>query len=124
MLRFGIDNTSPIPVHQQLKQSIIIDLMSGRLKEGDRLPPIRELAKILKLNPNTVAKVYYNLADEGYVASKIGSGYTVKCHKTKMDSLKTRILEDEFKNFLQKAYSMGFVREDIEDLTRRLLNNE
>jgi GntR family transcriptional regulator len=124
MLRFDIDNTSPVPVHQQVKQSILIEMISGRLNNGDRLPPIRELAKILKLNPNTVAKVYYNLVDEGYIIGKMGSGYTVKYHKSKLDSLRLGILEDEFKNFLQKAFAMGFVRKDIEDLMRRLLNHE
>jgi GntR family transcriptional regulator len=124
MLRFGIDNSSPVPAYQQVKQSILIDLMSGRLSDGDRLPSIRELAKILKLNPNTVAKAYYNLEEEGFIQGKRGSGYLVKYHKTKLDNLKLGILEDEFRSFLQKAFSMGFTRKDIEDLMRRLLNHE
>lgn len=124
MLRFGIDNSSPVPAYQQVKQSILIDLMSGRLSDGDRLPSIRELAKILKLNPNTVAKAYYNLEEEGFIQGKRGSGYLVKFHKTKLDNLKLGILEDEFGSFLQKAFSMGFTRKDIEDLMRRLLNHE
>ena len=67
MIRFNVDPASPIPIYQQVKQTILIEILSGRLKEGDRLPPIRVLAKILKINPNTVAKVYYNLDDEGYI---------------------------------------------------------
>ena len=124
MIRFSIDNASPLPVYLQVKQSILIDVMAGRLTDGDRLPSIRELAKILKLNPNTVAKAYYNLEEEGIIQGHRGSGYLVKFQKTKLDNLKRGILEDEFKNFLEKAFSMGFGKQDIEDLMRRLLNHE
>lgn len=59
MIRFSIDSSSSVPVYQQVIQAIKLEILSGRLKTGDQLPPIRELAKILKLNPNTVAKAYY-----------------------------------------------------------------
>ncbi|UCH97477.1 MAG: GntR family transcriptional regulator [Candidatus Aminicenantes bacterium] len=124
MVRFSIDNASPLPAYQQVKQSILLDVMAGRLTDGDRLPSIRELAKILKLNPNTVAKAYYNLEEAGIIQGHRGSGYLVKFQKTKLDNLKRGILEDEFKNFLEKAFSMGFNKKDIEDLMRRLLNHE
>lgn len=124
MLKFNIDSASPVPVYQQVKQSLVLDIMANRLKDGDQLPSIRVLAKILKLNPNTVAKVYYNLEQDGYIEGRQGSGYQVKCQKTKMDNLKIAIIEDEFKAFLSKAFSLGFTREDIEELMRRLLNNE
>jgi GntR family transcriptional regulator len=124
MTRFSINETSPVPVYQQVKQSILIDILSGRLNEGDKLPPIRGLAKILKLNPNTVAKVYYNLEDEGFIQGKRGSGYKVKSQKQKLDKIKLAIVEDELKNFLEKAFSLGFTKDDIETLMRRLLNHE
>lgn len=124
MLKFNIDSASPVPVYQQVKQELMLDIMASRLKDGDQLPSIRALAKILKLNPNTVAKVYYNLEQEGFVEGRQGSGYQVKCPKSKMDCLKLSIIEDEFKSFLSKAFSLGFTKEDIEKLMRRLLNNE
>lgn len=123
-MRYDIDTESAVPVHHQLRQFILLEILSGRLKEGDKLPPIREMAKILRLNPNTVAKVYYNLDNEGFVRGKIGSGYTVMNQKSKMDKLKASMLEEEFKNFLEKAFLMGFSKEDVENLMRRLLNHE
>lgn len=124
MIKFNIDSASPVPVYQQVKQAIVIDIMASRLKDGDHLPPIRVLAKILKLNPNTVAKVYYNLEQEGFIEGRQGSGYLVKCQKLKMDKLKLSIIEEEFKEVLAKAFLMGFTKEDIEKLMRRLLTNE
>lgn len=124
MLKFNIDNASPIPVYQQVKQAITLDILAMRLKDGDPLPSIRSLAKILKLNPNTVAKVYYNLEQEGFIQGRRGSGYQVKCQKTKLDNLKLSIIEEELKAFLEKAFALGFTKNDIEKLMRRLLNHE
>lgn len=124
MVRFNIDSGSPVPPYQQVKQSITLEVLSGRLTDGDRLPSIRELAKLLKLNPNTVARAYYSLEEDGMLEGRRGSGYLVKLQKTKIDKLRLGMLEDEFKVFLQKAFSMGFSKKDVEEMMRRLLNNE
>jgi GntR family transcriptional regulator len=121
---FTIDSASPVPVFQQVKQAIILEIMTTRLCEGDRLPSIRALAKILKLNPSTIAKVYSNLEEEGFIQGRTGSGYIVKAQKSKLDPLKISMIEDEFKAFLEKAFSMGFTKTDIETLMKKLLNNE
>jgi len=94
-------------------------MLSGRLKPGDQLPPIRELAKILKLNPNTVAKAYYNLEEEGFIESKRGSGSWVNVKKNKLDSLRLGMIEDEVKVFLERAFSLGASIDDVKDLIER-----
>jgi len=124
MVRFKIDPGSPTPPFHQVKQCITLEILSGRLSEGDRLPSIRELAKILKLNPNTVARAYYSLEEEGLIEGYRGSGYLVMPQKTKRDKLRMGILEDEFLVFLQKALSMGFTKQNVEEMMRRLLKND
>lgn len=123
MIRFNIDESSPIPVYQQVKQAILLEIMSERFKAGDLLPSIRSLAKILKLNPNTVAKVYYTLEEDGFLEGKRGSGYRVKTQKSRLDKLKITIIEGEMKEILERAFSMGFSKTDIKELIGRLLNN-
>ena len=124
MILFNIDNSSAVPAYQQVKQAVLLDIMAGRLNEGDRIPSIRELAKILKLNPNTVAKAYYNLEDEGYILGRRGSGYVVKSQRTKIDNIKRGMLEDQLKNFLENAFSLGFTKRDIYELMRTLMDDE
>jgi DNA-binding transcriptional regulator YhcF (GntR family) len=68
--------------------------------------------------------VYYNLEEEGFIQGKIGSGYQVKTQKQKMDKIRLTIIEDEMRNFLEKAFALGFTKEDIENLLRRLLHHE
>ena len=65
MIRLNIDLTSPVPAYLQVIQALKLEILSGRLGDGDRLPPIRELAKILKLNPNTVAKSLLRFGERG-----------------------------------------------------------
>lgn len=124
MIRFSIDSSSSVPVYQQVIQAIKMEILSGRLKTGDQLPPIRELAKILKLNPNTVAKAYYTLEEEGFTESKRGSGNWVNTKNMKLDSFRRGMLEDEFKLFLDRALTLGAGLEDIKNLMERYAANE
>lgn len=119
MTRYNIDFRSSIPVYYQVIQAIKLEMLSGRLHPGDQLPPIRELAKILKLNPNTVAKAYYNLEDEGFIESKRGSGNWVNDKNNKLDSLRKGMIEDEVKGFLERAFSLGATLEDVKNLIER-----
>jgi GntR family transcriptional regulator len=124
MFRTNIDFSSPLPIYRQLIYMIKLEILSGRLNDGDQLPPIRELAKILKLNPNTVAKAYYALDEEGFVESKRGSGNWVNYKKANLDSLRKGMIEDEFKSFLERVFSLGASLEDIKKLIKRYSDNE
>jgi GntR family transcriptional regulator len=124
MYRTDINFDSPVPIYQQVILAIKLEILSGRLKAGDQLPPIRELAKILKLNPNTVAKAYYNLEKEGFIESKRGSGNWVNYKNTKLDGLRKGMLEDEFRSFLERALSLGATKNDIKKLIEKDLSND
>jgi len=124
MFRTDIDFSSPLPIYRQLIYMIKLEILSGRLNDGDLLPPIRELAKILKLNPNTVAKAYYSLEEEGFITSKRGSGNWVNYKKARLDSLRKGMIEDEFKSFLERAFSLGANLGDIKNLMKRYSDND
>ena len=124
MIRFSIDSGSSVPVYLQVIQAIKLEILSSRLKNGDQLPPIRELAKILKLNPNTVAKAYYTLEAEGFIESKRGSGNWVNTKNMKLDSFRRGMLEDEFRLFLDRALTLGAGLEDIKNLMERYAADE
>ena len=124
MFRTNIDFSSPMPIYRQLIYMIKLEILSDRLSDGDQLPPIRELAKILKLNPNTVAKAYYTLEEEGFITSKRGSGNWVNYKKAKLDSLRKGMIEDEFKSFLETVFSLGASLEDVKNLIKRYSDND
>lgn len=113
-----------MPVYQQLCRAIKLEILAERLSDGDLLPSIRDLARLIKVNPNTVAKAYTALEKEGLIEGKTGSGSRVRLKKTGFDSLRRVLLEDEFKGFVERALSVGASKKDIKVLMERYLNDE
>ena len=72
-----VDPRSPVPVFEQLRAQIALLIASGGLREGDRLPPIRQLAGDLDIARGTVNKVYDALARDGLVETAGRHGTTV-----------------------------------------------
>lgn len=120
---FAIDSSLSIPVYKQVKQHIVFLIISGALKEGDKLLPIREFASILKINPNTIVKIYYQLDVEGYVESRPGSGYFVK-ECSHMDREKETITENITREFLIKVSNLGKSPEEIIKTIKKISKNQ
>jgi GntR family transcriptional regulator len=70
----AIDPTDVTPLHAQLERNIRAAIASRRLKPGDQLPTVRQLAVALRINANTVAKVYSQLERAGAVGTRRGVG--------------------------------------------------
>lgn len=64
----------PLPIARQLAEQLVALVRTGTLNPGDRLPPVRVLAGFLRVNRNTVAKVYTVLEREGWIESTPGRG--------------------------------------------------
>lgn len=69
-----IDPASPKPVYRQVIDQVKYAVASGRLREGDRLDPIRDLAAATRVNRNTIARAYQELEREGVIRSRSGQG--------------------------------------------------
>ena len=71
---FEIDERSSVPIWLQLKNRLVYLISSGHYKPGDKLPTVRDLAISLKINYNTVNKVYQSLLHDGYLMAHRGRG--------------------------------------------------
>jgi GntR family transcriptional regulator len=71
---FAIDSADRTPVYAQLERGIRSAIASGRLAVGDQLPTVRQLAVDLRINANTVAKVYTFLERDGVLETRRGVG--------------------------------------------------
>ena len=69
-----INSASALPIYRQILDQIRYQIASGRLKPGDRLPSIRQLARRLTTNQNTILKVYDQLAGDGLIERRRGDG--------------------------------------------------
>ena len=74
MFRFRLDGSSGVPPYLQLVHQVRQSLLLGYLREGDRLPTVKEVASDLAINPNTVVKAYRQLEHEGMAGGRPGQG--------------------------------------------------
>ena len=71
---FQIDNLSHVPVYEQLIRQVENYILTGVLREGDKLPSVRTLAGSLAINPNTIQKAFAELDRRGITCSVPGKG--------------------------------------------------
>src|SRR3989304_3526920 len=76
-MNLKIDAHSPIPIRRQLTEQLKHVIESGGVARGEALPSIRELAGVLAINTNTVARVIEDLKQSGYVEARRGGGGVV-----------------------------------------------
>ncbi len=73
-MKILISNNSSIPIYEQIKATIINQILNGELKENDMLPSIRSLAQDIRISVMTIKKAYDELEQEGYILTRQGKG--------------------------------------------------
>jgi GntR family transcriptional regulator len=118
---FQIDPLSAKPVYQQLIDQVKYALATGRLAEGDRLEPIREVAIRARVNRNTIARAYLELEREGIIRTRAGQGSFV-CGGTALAKAKARkLLAEQIDDLLARAHQFKLSEADVLELVRERL---
>ena len=73
-MKMIISNSSSVPIYEQIKKSIIDQIMNDELLEDEAIPSIRTLAQDIKISVMTIKKAYDELEAEGYIITKQGKG--------------------------------------------------
>ena len=118
-----IDPKEPMPIYAQLERSIRLAIATGQIDLGERLPTVRQLAVELKINANTVAKVYGELERAGVLETRRGVGTFVASRQDEMgnETERARHLTTLGDRFLADARALGFTaREALQSLHLRL----
>jgi GntR family transcriptional regulator len=119
-MQIHVSDSDGTPFYQQVVTQIKFLVASGRLEEGEQLPPVRKLAEQLLINPNTVARAYRELEAEGVVASKRGAGVFVSNAGSPLSRKeKTRILGERIDALLAESQQLGFDLESVVKLIRQ-----
>ena len=122
----NIDAKDPTPIYAQLDRGIRVAIATGKLRHGERLPTVRQLAVDLRVNANTVAKVYLALEREGVLATKRGVGTFIADVQTKAAQSthaahRDRQLKSLTDRFITEATALGMTpREVVRFLARRI----
>jgi GntR family transcriptional regulator len=94
---FQVDFADNMPIYDQIVRQIKFAVAGGVVKEGELVPSVRELARELTINPNTVARAYHRLQDEGILTSVRGTGLAVavgaaeRCRHERVELIHTRL---------------------------------
>lgn len=122
-----IDPRDPTPIYAQLDRAIRVAIAHGKLKPGEQLPTVRQLAVDLRVNANTVAKVYLALERDGIVETKRGVGTFISSQRPPAihDAHRERRLREIVDRLLADAASIGFSPREISRyLSRRVKEGE
>ncbi len=122
----SIDISDPAPIHAQLERSVRTAIAVGMLEEGDQLPTVRQLAVDLKVNANTVAKVYAALEREGVVETQRGVGTFVATTPARTERSRTlsRALKERSDRYVADVAALGFSVTEIIDYLQRNYGKE
>ncbi|MBM6842035.1 GntR family transcriptional regulator [[Clostridium] spiroforme] len=102
-MRIIINNSSMIPIYEQIMDQIKKMISHGDLKVNDPLPSVRALAKELKISALTVKKAYDNLEAEGFTTTIHGKG-------TYVSSINQDILLEETKKEIEKLLEKAIIK--------------
>ncbi len=106
-MQFRIDNASDRPVYQQIMDQIKRDIALGRLIKNEKLPTVRQLARQIAINPNTIAKAYRQLEQEGIIVTKAGAGaFVANLDSNLSRSVRKKLISEELELIAVEAFHM------------------
>ena len=101
---FALDASNGIPIYEQIVRQTKFAIASGVVQPGEMIPSVRELARELTLNPNTVARAYRQLQQEGILDSVRGTGLQVATGATRLCAdARLKLVRARLKQVFQEA---------------------
>ena len=118
-----IEKGSAVPVSRQLAEQIATLCAAGKLAPGDRLPSVRELARELAVNQNTVLRVYERLTGEGLLDRRHGQGtFVAETAGDRASAVHRERIVDEMRQIARQGIGLGLSRDAIHGLLAEALD--
>lgn len=107
-----LDYRDARPIYSQIIDGYREQILSGVLRNGDRLPSVRELAGQLAINPNTIQRAYRELEMQGWIATVPGKGCFV-CGVPQVTPREQQPLLDSFDKAAAALMALGVTRQEL-----------
>ena len=121
-MTFEFDNN--IPIYIQLVEQIKNKIISGELSSGERLPSVRELALITKVNPNTMQKALTELEEAGLIFTERTNGKFVTKDESLILKHKKELADYLTQKYLDQMQKLGFGTFDTLEYIEKMKGNE
>lgn len=119
-----IDYRDRRPIYEQIREKMKELIIKGVLKTDERIPPVRELAQSLTINPNTIQKAYKDMEDKGYIYSVRGKGSFVSPAGQWVDDKKLDELILSFEKIVSEMIFFGADKERVISIVSSLYQRE
>ncbi|MGD9636888.1 MAG: GntR family transcriptional regulator [Pirellulales bacterium] len=118
-----IEKGSAVPISRQIAEQIATLCASESLRTGDRLPSVRELARELAVNQNTILRVYERLVGEGLLEMRHGQGTFVAARARRGQlAIHRERLVDELRQIGRQAVGLGLSSDELHELLSEALD--
>ena len=109
-----INNSSMVPIYEQIVDQIKAAIVTGEIKPGDLLPSVRQQSKDLRISALTAKKAYDALEEEGFVTTVHGKGtYVSAANRSLIQEERRKELEKDLEAVAGKAERYGVSREEL-----------
>ena len=112
------------PIYIQLVEKIRLEIISGKLKSGERILSVRELALTARVNPNTMQKALSELEDEGLVYTERTNGKFVTENKELIEKIKKELAKEKVNNYINDMNNIGITYEEAIKYLQELGGNK
>ena len=117
-----INNSSMVPVYEQLMAQIKQEIIQGGLAEGEALPSVRSFSNELKISALTIKKAYDKLEEEGFVITVHGKGtYVAATDRQLAIEARRKAVEEDFSMAVSKARAVGLKEDEIREILEIIL---
>lgn len=117
-MNITIDSSNDVPIRRQLTEQIIFLIATERLRDGELLPSVRELARRLKVHHNTVSEAYQDLVQRKWLERRRGSRLTVLSRSSQPDGV---TLDDLINRTIATARENGYSLQQLRERVRERL---
>ena len=116
--RWSLTFDDRMPIYRQIILQFNRAFVREDIQPGDRIPSIRELSALLKVNTNTIQRVYQEMERNGLISSKRGMGYFFTEDSNMMEKTRRDLALDSLRRFVEEMRALGLEdREILDELT-------
>ncbi len=119
----AVDPNDGLAIYEQIVRQIKFSIAAAAIRTGEFVPSVRELAKQIAVNPNTVARAYRDLQGAGLLESVRGKGLQVSKKAPELCRTERRkLIQERLRSVLDEAHRSGLSRKELRQLTQEELS--
>ena len=112
------------PIYRQIILQFSRAFVRGDISPGDRIPSIRELSAYLKVNTNTIQRVYQEMERDGLISSKRGTGYFFTEDTGMTEKIRRSLAQTSLQRFVDEMRALGCHDKEILDELKSYMEGE